>query len=260
MQMSMSFPKPRGATLGVMLAMGFIWLTSALAINWGGASGEFLQPFICTTDGLQKLQLWRLVTANFIHLPQGDGAISHILTSLVCIYFFAPALEDRWGWKKMLGFFLATGTFGYVCQAIVGAIVPQLRQPVFFGGLPIADATVIAWALQADSRSKVLLFFVLPVSPMMIIAFTVGMNVLKLIAIGAHLEGLVTPFGGMAMGWALSDRSSLRRAWLRFRLKRIQAETEHMRKKQSVKARAASAGFRVIHGEADPPKDKRWLN
>src|SRR4051794_6558288 len=115
----MSFPKPRGATLGMLLVFGFIWLTCALAFNWGGADPHVVEPLLGNRQAILHGQVWRLFTAILFHMWSGDAAIGHITTTLLVIYFFAPALEDRWGWKKLLWFSASVGVFGYVCQIIV---------------------------------------------------------------------------------------------------------------------------------------------
>jgi membrane associated rhomboid family serine protease len=256
----MSFPKPKGAILGMMVAVFCIWLASALAVNWRDVTPTFLAPFIGSASLVLHGQVWRLLTAGFVHLWSGDGAVSHILTTVACLYFFGPQLEDRWGWKKTLAFLFGSTAFAFTLQTIIGALVPKLDQREWFGGLGMCDALVVAWALQARADSRVLLFFVLPVSPRMLIGFTLLMNILKVIAIGGHLEGLVTPFGGMLAGYLFGDTSPLRRYWLQLRLKRLQSEVAGM-KPAKAKARASGPALRVIRGGGDdPPKDKRYLN
>jgi membrane associated rhomboid family serine protease len=254
---SISFPKPGKAILGVMIAVLAIWVALAAGINWARIDPEIVAPFVGNTEKVLSFQLWRFVTAPLIHLWSGDGAVSHIVMTLLGLYFLGPTLEDRWGPRKTLTFLFGAAAFAFVCQVLVGLVVPQLRQPIWYGGLGMVDAVAVAWALQAREGSQVRLMFVLPVSPMMLVGFIFMMNVLTVIAIGSKVEGLVTPFGGMAAGYLFGDRSPLRRTWLKFKLKRIQAETAAMQGRR----RAAAAGFRVIRGGTDePPKDKRYLN
>src|SRR5262245_22446342 len=112
-------PKPRGTILVMLILMFFIWVTCALALNYGGASEELLTPFLGSTHQVLHGQLWRLVTAAFFNVWSGDYAVSPILTTLLILYFFGPSLEDRWGWRKMLGFLLGPAAFGFLCQTIV---------------------------------------------------------------------------------------------------------------------------------------------
>lgn len=253
-----AFPKPGKAVTTAMIVVGCIWVMLAVGINYGGVSGSVIKPFVGEPDAILHGQVWRLVTAALIHLPSGDGAVSHIVTTLLGLYFLAPTLEDRWGWKRMTGFFLGAAAIGFASQTLLGLAFPKLAQPVFFGGIGVIEAIAIAWAVQNRS-AQVQLFFVLPITGTMLIAFVIGISILRVIAQSGSPEGLITPFGGMLAGWLLSDVSPLRRVYLQWKLKRLQAETAAMRT-ASVKRRAGGPPLRVIHGEGKTPKDRRFLN
>jgi hypothetical protein len=47
--------------------------------------------------------------------------------------------------------------------------------------------------------------------------------------LGARQEGLVTPFAGMLAGWMGADGSPVRRVYLQWRFKRLQAQSEALR-------------------------------
>ena len=47
-----------------------------------------------------SLQLWRLLTYQFLH-----GGAYHILFNLIALYFLGPALEQLWGSRKFSIFF-----------------------------------------------------------------------------------------------------------------------------------------------------------
>jgi len=54
-----------------------------------------------------KLQLWRLVTYQFLH-----GGIGHVLFNMLGLYFLGPTLERHWQSKKFLIFYLGCGAAG----------------------------------------------------------------------------------------------------------------------------------------------------
>lgn len=252
------FPKPGKAVLTAMVLVGCIWVMLAVAINYGGVSSSVILPFVGDASAILHGQIWRLFTAALIHLPSGEGAVGHIVTTLIGLYFLAPTLEDRWGAKRMALFLLGSAAFGFLCQTLVGLVVPKLAQPMFFGGIGVIEAVAIAWAVQ-NRHQQVQLFFVLPVTGTMLIAFVVGISVLRVIAQSGTPEGLVTPFGGMLAGWLLSDASPLRRPYLEWKLRRLKSQTAALRTAPA-KRRAGGPSLRVIEGEAKPPKDRRFLN
>jgi len=80
---------------------------------------------------------------------------------------------------------------------------------------------------------------------------------LYLVAGARPYEGLIAPFGGMLCGWLLGggSPSPLRRAWLKFRLARLDREA---RREHSRKPRPNQAGLRVLPGgRADDDDDGR---
>ena len=72
---------------------------------------------------LTSLQIWRLVTYQFLH----DG-IWHIFGNMLILFFFGPMLERFWGSRKFLTFYL-------ICGAIGGLLYPFL---VLVGWLDVA--------------------------------------------------------------------------------------------------------------------------
>ena len=72
---------------------------------------------------LTSLQIWRLVTYQFLH----DG-IRHIFGNMLILFFFGPMLERFWGSRKFLTFYL-------ICGAIGGLLYPFL---VLVGWLDVA--------------------------------------------------------------------------------------------------------------------------
>lgn len=257
-QVSFGMPRPGKAVTGMMVAMVAIWVLFAVEINWGHASSSVLDLFIGSGSALRHGHMWVFLTAPMIHHPSEPG---HLLIPLFGLYFFGTTLEDRWGAKKMLAFLFGSAAFAYLVQVGVGALVPQLRQAVWFGALGMTEAVAVAWALN-NRNATVRLFFVLPVSGTMLLVFIFAMSVLNVLAMKAPTEGLVTPFGGMLAGWLFGDTSPLRRFVLQLRLRRLQKETEALRTGQaSARRRAAGPPLRIIQGGGDtPPKDKRFLN
>jgi membrane associated rhomboid family serine protease len=255
-QVSFGFPKPGKALIGMMIAVTCIWVMFALGLNWADASGGVLAPFVGNAQKVLHGQIWRLVTAPLIHHPADPG---HLIVTVLGLYFLGTSLEERWGARRMLLFLFGSAAFAFALQVVVGALVPKLHQPTFLGGLGMVEAIAVAWAL-AHRNATVRLFFVLPVSGTMLLVFVFVMSVLNVLALRAPPEGLVTPFGGMLAGWLFGDFSPLRRAYLRFRFKQLQAKSVALRG-VSTTPRRAGPPLRVIPGgQKGPPKDKRWLN
>ncbi|MFS8070612.1 MAG: rhomboid family intramembrane serine protease [Byssovorax sp.] len=257
-QVSFGMPRPGKAVMGMMIAMVAIWVLFAVGINWGHADPRVLEPFVGSGSALLRGHIWVLFTAPLVPDIHSPGSL---LMPLFGLFFFGTALEDRWGPKKLLAFLFGSAAFAFLIQIAVGALIPQLARPVWYGSLGMIEAVAVAWALN-NRNATVRLFFVLPVSGTMLLVFIFAMSVFNVFAMKAPTEGLITPFGGMLAGWLFGDTSPLRRFVLQARLRRLQKETEALRTGQAAaRRRAAGPPLRIIQGGGDtPPKDKRFLN
>ncbi|MBN2194138.1 MAG: rhomboid family intramembrane serine protease [Polyangiaceae bacterium] len=248
-----ALPRPGPALRGLLIAVLAVWLCLALAINWGSDSiaafGEAAFGLGAgSTGAIAHGQLWRLVTASFLHNPQGLG---HVLLSLLGLYFLAPSLEQGWGARRFLLFLLAASVAGYGLQALALLLLPsfvtsRLVPDLWFGSLPVVEAIAIAWATSFRNR-VVQLFFVLPVSSRGLALFVVGASVLAVVAADMPPSGLVAPFGGMFAGYLLGgEPMTIRRWWLSWQLRTHERQLLAMSQHRRHQARAA--GFRVIEG------------
>lgn len=251
---------------GVLITLFLVWVTFALALNWGGASGQLFSLFVGNAEGILGGQVWRLVTPLVMHMPA--QTISHIFTVLLGLYFLGHSLEESWGSRRFLGFLLLTGVLAYAVQFVAALVLPpffrdRLVPEEWFGAMPVVDAVAIAWALSFKGRT-VLLFFVLPVSSRGLLLLVIGMNVLMVIAGAGNFAGHVALFAGMGAGWLFGGGtpSPARRWWLKVRMKQLAGEQTKL--KQDRKGRVQRSSLRVIEGgrakEDSSPDDKTWLN
>lgn len=246
----MNLPRPGKALKGVMLGLLAIWLVFALAINWGGAAGASFLALCSNTEAVLGGQVWRLLSAPLLHMP--SGTVWHLISVLLGLYFLGTSLEQEWGPRRLLRFLALTSVLSYGLQVLIDWALPasvgaKLVPEHAFGAMPAVQAVAIAWASSFKGRT-VHLFFVLPISSRGLILFVVGISVLYLIAGATPPSGHVAMFAGMGLGWLLGGGtpSPMRRAYLSFRLSRLEAEAR--RDSQLRRQRAKSSGLRVIPG------------
>jgi membrane associated rhomboid family serine protease len=267
-----AFPRP-GKTLRIVLIVVFaLWLAFAVGINWAGASGSVFFALCGNTERILHGEVWRLVTAPWMHMPV--GTLSHVLSSMLGLYFLSPQLESRWGGARFARFLALSALCAYLTQMLAELVLPASiatriagEGGYFFGAMPVVEAIAIAWALSFRGQT-VRLFFVLPVTSAGLIWFVIGTSLMYVVIAQGGPSGLISPFGGMLAGWLFGSGSPspMRRLWLKLRLAKLDAEARAEARDR--KRRASKSGLRVISGgrdgdEKEPDsrdRDGRWLN
>ncbi len=162
-----SIQRPSRALGLVLLGLVALWLAFAVAVNWASSSLDLFLLLVGNTNHVAKGEIWRLFTAPIMHSPDGMAGMNHILSTVIGLFFLAPALETEWGTPRLLRFLAVSSVFSYAVQWIIAVVFPftvaQGLVPLYwFGAMPALEAVAIAFALSMRSRS-VLLFFVLPI-------------------------------------------------------------------------------------------------
>ncbi len=259
-QFTSGFPRPGPALRGVLIGVFALWLTFALTINWGPDpiarfALDAFEVMMGDTNQVFLGQLWRLLTAALLSSPQGLG---DIFFALLGLYFLSPPLESAWGASRYLRFLVISALVAYGLQAVVLYLLPpfaaeRLAAPLWYGALPVVEAIAIAWAMSFKGQT-VRLFMIVPVTGRQLIWIVVGVGVLAVIALQGSQCGLISPFGGMLSGWLLSGNpTTLRRLYLRLKLRQHERELERMKRHRS--QRVAASGLRVIEGGGRDPQD-----
>jgi len=254
-QTRFNFPKLEGPVLWLMIALGVIWIGFAALINWGGGGKALFQ--LVAGDSLAVLngQLWRLLTAAFLHTPQGAGSVMHVLITLLLLYFFAPPLQERWGTRRLFVFLLGSAAFAFAVETIMFALFPTVASRSWYGGMVLADAATVAWALSARGQT-VRFYFIIPMKPLVMVGIMVVWHILQLVARESSPEGMFAPFAAMGAGWLFHDSSPLRRVWLKWKLHRLQSEVDNLKRSKKKKA----SHLRVIPGGNNDDDDGPMLH
>jgi membrane associated rhomboid family serine protease len=259
---------------------GLLWTVTALAIFWavsvqwvhGGA--EAFMALVFDPRLFLQGQVWRLFTAGLLSPPGGSGAVSHLVFTLVGLYFLSPDLERRWGGWRFSGFLLACLVGGYLL-ALLASLLPfggELLHPAKIFGMGAAIMGIaVAWSRE-NANLEVRFFFLFPVKGRHLLSLTVGWCVLAVIFGDPSTEGVVAPFGGVLAGLLFGGSPSLVRAtylkWKLASLRRTAGGVSVQSILETSKRRSgATPPLRVVQGGVDddlsrrpPPRDKRYLN
>lgn len=85
-------------------------------MEWGVVPARYAHPAWARQAGLEPLNILPFFTSMFLH-----GGWGHILLNMWTLWIFGPALEDRFGAMRYLGFYLACGLGAAVAHAVVNA-------------------------------------------------------------------------------------------------------------------------------------------
>lgn len=176
--------------------------------------------------GLEPLGLLNLFTYQFLH-----GGPLHLLLNMLALWMFGSELEERWGSKFFLKYYILCGVGGGLAYGLLamGGNAPSVGASGAVYGL------LLAYGMWFPNR-VLMLFFVFPVrvrtAVMILVALTVLMALDPVnagIAHTAHLGGMAAGYlylrswgtrGGGGLG--LPGLNEAKRAYYRWKLKRLQ--------------------------------------
>jgi len=115
-------------TKNIIIINGIIWLAQFVLLNRAGIdlSQQFGLHFPASSD----FRLYQLVTYMFLHDPY---SFSHVFFNMFAVFMFGRTLEQVWGQKRFLTYYLVTGIGAGLIQILVLYIrvQPMLPQEMF---------------------------------------------------------------------------------------------------------------------------------
>jgi len=153
--MGLVFPKPGPAVKWIMIICGAVWFVQLITQNSGS-------PLSVSFGARAEdwWQVWRYITFQFLHSPL---SLWHLALNMLGLYFFGVPLEQRWGTKGFLKFYLVCGCFAGLAYVVMQTLVmpPSLRNSPLIGASGGVFAVLFACAVFYPGI-RVLVFFVFP--------------------------------------------------------------------------------------------------
>lgn len=275
--MSAGFPRPGRVLRAVLIAIAVFAIVGAVVYNWlpGGKTGSEILEAV-QFDPHRPERLWTWLTSGVITSPR---SFSHVLWSLLGLYFLTTDLEKRWGGARLLRFLAASVVLGNLTVFVVNALPVRaalFHPAVAYGPMAAIVATSLAWA-KDNPNGQIRLMFFLPISGRILYWLTIGFAVLALLFMQDAPEGAAAPFGGILAGLLLGGTPSrARSAWLRVKLAMLRRKGHTLSvdsivgggdRPRAPKRSKGGPPLRIVQGGLDddldkrkPPKDKRYLN
>lgn len=193
------FPRLPTVTKALLIANGVLFLlqwvlsdaTFAPLMLWPIGDGGF-DPF---SPG-QNFQPWQLLTYGFLH-----GGFSHLFFNMLALFMFGAPLEQTWGEKRFLTYYLVCIAGAGVCQLLVGWLASS-SAPVL-GASGGVFGLLLAYGMLFPNQRVMLLF---PPIPMKARTFVIVFGAMELVFGFTGWQPGVAHFahlGGMLFGWLL---------------------------------------------------------
>lgn len=167
-----------------------------VATSVADAAGWPLSEYLAFRPDRLLAQFWGPLTYMFVH-----AGLGHILVNMLTLFFFGSPLEERWGGREFLRFYLVSGLGGVALSFVLspGSAIVGASAACF--GLMLAF--VMNWP-----RVPVLVFAIFPVQAWMVVAFLLVTNLFYGftgedggIAYFAHLGGFLAAFLYLKADW-----------------------------------------------------------
>jgi membrane associated rhomboid family serine protease len=221
----------------------------------GVARYRVMDPFnawghFSTAKGFLALEVWRLVTFQFLH-----AGVIHIAFNMLGLYFFGPLVEQYLGGKRYAAFYLMCGICGglaYLILNIIGMVGISLP-----GALRVENTTplvgasagvfgvIMACAFIAPTMKVQLIFPPIPMQMRTMAYIFVGLAAANLIIFqGANQGGDAAHLGGAVAGYFFIRRPHLLHDFF---------EVLGPKKPRSSGGRTEARGS-VLRGGAEPAK------
>lgn len=153
-------------------------------------------------QGIYDWQIWRAFTYQFVH-----AGLLHIFFNMLMLYFFGPMLEQWWGSKRFLVFYLLCGVSGAFFMTFFTLTVPSLLNVSVDSNLVGASGSVfgilVGAAVLFPNQRVQLLIPPIPVSLRTLALVLLGIAVLTVIVGGQNAGGEAAHLGGALLGFIL---------------------------------------------------------
>jgi membrane associated rhomboid family serine protease len=170
--------------------------------------------------GVLQGQVWRLLTYAFLHST--IGMPFHILFNMLFLWWFGSDMEDLYGPREFLAFYLVSAVLGgvaYVLTQVAGISPPG----PCIGASGAVTAVLTLCAIHYPHR-KILLFFMLPIPLWLLVVLQVAQDAFGLLsgntggtAVSVHLGGALFAFAYYQRNWRLLNLWTSVRDWAKRR-------------------------------------------
>jgi len=138
-----------------------------------------------------NFQVWQLITYQFMH-----GGFGHIFFNMFALWMFGMEIENNWGSKKFLIFYLLCGVVAGLFQLFLTPLLGA-SPAVTIGASGAVYGVVIGVALMFPDR-PIYLYFLLPIKAKYLVGFLIILEFLLVDSAGSNVAHLAHLGGALA--------------------------------------------------------------
>lgn len=190
-----------GVIKKLLIINGVVFFIQVLVENmaFGGIPGHYylnrffaLNPLV-GVDQLRQpnnFQIWQLFTYQFMH-----GGFWHIAMNMFFLWMFGMEIENYWGSKKFLVFYLLSGVMGGILHLIVTPFMPGSLLPTI-GASGAVYGVMVAFAMFFPDR-YIYVYLLVPVKAKYLIVFLMviefmSVEAMDVVAHTVHIGGALS--------------------------------------------------------------------
>jgi len=218
--------------------------------------GEYsIETFILETFALFPLgsgfQLWQLFTYLFMH-----GGLMHLLFNMIALWMFGMELENVWGSRKFLTYYLACGIGAGLSNLLIAPLFTVPGPTV--GASGAIYGVLIAFGMMFPTR-PIFLYFLLPIQARYFVLMYIALELYAGVTGTSDGVAHFAHLGGAAVGFAymLLDRrqNTIENFWTRTvgRMKTDQRVNEFSYQKKNV----TDAKYRDVGNDSEAANQRQ---
>jgi len=135
---------------------------------------------------------WQIVTYMFLH-----GGFFHLFFNMLALWMFGMELENTWGSKKFLIFYLLCGIGGAIANLLITPLLGQAAPTV--GASGAVFGVLIGFAMLFPNR-LIYLYFLIPVKAKYLITIWIGLELFFGVTGSSGGVAHFAHLGGVAVG------------------------------------------------------------
>jgi membrane associated rhomboid family serine protease len=207
----------------VLILNASIWLVMVIMVNWLDVTAPFEQLALTPDRVVGGLALWQPLTYMWVHSPVD---LWHVLLNGLFLWMFGGVLEQAWGSRAFLRFYLICGIGAGLVVLLSGLLFDPETKVV--GASGAIYGLVVAWAITYPNR-RIYLFGLIPIRGLYFALIPIVFALADFLMRGSGVSH-AAHLGGMAIGALLVTgywrprklAARLRYWWLRRKIRIVE--------------------------------------